>query len=152
MNHRWMNDAESLWVIILTFPSTNGRYSTELLDKVKEMAEGVVVEDAPVFKTRDEIMKKQQVRLWTHAHTEICWQEKSFVYSSLFHHRVDDRLSRIIPSGRVGSSLKTDGTQLLCTCIQAVLLTSLATFHMVLQSYTVYEQCRIVTPWWLFCF
>ncbi|KAM6911011.1 CDKN2AIP N-terminal-like protein [Lycodopsis pacificus] len=36
------------------------RYSTELLDKVKDMAEGVVVEDAPVFKTRDEIMKKQQ--------------------------------------------------------------------------------------------
>ncbi|XP_071781115.1 CDKN2AIP N-terminal-like protein [Centroberyx gerrardi] len=38
------------------------RYSSELLDKVKEMAEGVVVEDAPVFKTRDEIMKKQQGR------------------------------------------------------------------------------------------
>ncbi|XP_040907728.1 CDKN2AIP N-terminal-like protein [Toxotes jaculatrix] len=38
------------------------RYSTELLDKVKEMAEGIVVEDAPVFKTRDEIMKKQQGR------------------------------------------------------------------------------------------
>ncbi|XP_049448571.1 CDKN2AIP N-terminal-like protein [Epinephelus fuscoguttatus] len=36
------------------------RYSTELLDKVKEMAEGIEVEDAPVFKTRDEIMKKQQ--------------------------------------------------------------------------------------------
>ncbi|XP_075957511.1 CDKN2AIP N-terminal-like protein [Anarhichas minor] len=38
------------------------RYSTELLDKVKDMAEGVVVEDAPVFKTREEIMKKQQGR------------------------------------------------------------------------------------------
>ncbi|XP_019941515.1 CDKN2AIP N-terminal-like protein [Paralichthys olivaceus] len=38
------------------------RYSTELLEKVKEMAEGIVVEDAPVFKTRDEIMKKQQGR------------------------------------------------------------------------------------------
>ncbi|XP_070839313.1 CDKN2AIP N-terminal-like protein [Chaetodon trifascialis] len=38
------------------------RYSTELLDKVKEMAEGIEVEDAPVFKTRDEIMKKQQGR------------------------------------------------------------------------------------------
>ncbi|KAK9536873.1 hypothetical protein VZT92_006626 [Zoarces viviparus] len=36
------------------------QYSTELLDKVKDMAEGVVVEDAPVFKTRGEIMKKQQ--------------------------------------------------------------------------------------------
>ncbi|XP_068600120.1 CDKN2AIP N-terminal-like protein [Brachionichthys hirsutus] len=36
------------------------RYSAELLDKVKEMAEGIEVEDAPVFKTRDEIMKKQQ--------------------------------------------------------------------------------------------
>lgn len=38
-------------------------YSAELLEKVKEMAEGIVVEDAPVFKTRDEIMKKQQVVL-----------------------------------------------------------------------------------------
>ncbi|XP_074467271.1 CDKN2AIP N-terminal-like protein [Sebastes fasciatus] len=38
------------------------RYSTELLEKVTEMAEGVVVEDAPIFKTRDEIMKKQQGR------------------------------------------------------------------------------------------
>ncbi|XP_029375723.1 CDKN2AIP N-terminal-like protein [Echeneis naucrates] len=38
------------------------RYSTELLKKVKEMAEGIVVEDAPVFKTRDEIIKKQQGR------------------------------------------------------------------------------------------
>ncbi|KAJ0004037.1 hypothetical protein NQD34_010251 [Periophthalmus magnuspinnatus] len=38
------------------------RYSEELLERVKEMAEGIVVEDAPVFKTRDEIMKKQQGR------------------------------------------------------------------------------------------
>ncbi|XP_026184557.1 CDKN2AIP N-terminal-like protein [Mastacembelus armatus] len=38
------------------------RYSTELLEKVKEMAEGIVVVDAPVFKTRDEIVKKQQGR------------------------------------------------------------------------------------------
>ncbi|KAK2828083.1 hypothetical protein Q5P01_019117 [Channa striata] len=38
------------------------RYSTELLDKVKEMAEGIVVEDAPVFKTRDEIVKNQKAR------------------------------------------------------------------------------------------
>uniref|UniRef100_A0A8C6SZ06 CDKN2A interacting protein N-terminal like n=1 Tax=Neogobius melanostomus TaxID=47308 RepID=A0A8C6SZ06_9GOBI len=38
------------------------RYSDELLERVKEMAEGIVVEDAPVFKTRDEIMKKQQGR------------------------------------------------------------------------------------------
>nr|XP_020467636.1 CDKN2AIP N-terminal-like protein [Monopterus albus] len=38
------------------------RYSTELLAKVTEMAEGIVVEDAPVFKTRDEIVKKQQGR------------------------------------------------------------------------------------------
>ncbi|MED6267073.1 hypothetical protein ILYODFUR_004350 [Ilyodon furcidens] len=38
------------------------RYSTELLEKVKEMAEGIVVVDAPVFKTRDEIMKNQQGR------------------------------------------------------------------------------------------
>ncbi|KAL4660011.1 CDKN2AIP N-terminal-like protein [Arapaima gigas] len=35
------------------------RYSQQLLDKVREMAEGIVVEDAPVFKTRDEIMKQQ---------------------------------------------------------------------------------------------
>ncbi|XP_013873865.1 CDKN2AIP N-terminal-like protein [Austrofundulus limnaeus] len=38
------------------------RYSSELLEKVKEMAEGIEVEDAPVFKTRDEIMKSQQGR------------------------------------------------------------------------------------------
>lgn len=38
------------------------RYSAELLERVKEMADGIVVEDAPVFKTRDEIMKKQQGR------------------------------------------------------------------------------------------
>ncbi|XP_071027142.1 CDKN2AIP N-terminal-like protein [Oncorhynchus clarkii lewisi] len=36
------------------------RYSPDLLEKMKEMAEGIVVEDAPVFKTRDEIMKKQK--------------------------------------------------------------------------------------------
>lgn len=51
----WFN--EVLYLII------DGRYSTELLEKVKEMAEGIVVEDAPVFKTRDEIVKKQQVCL-----------------------------------------------------------------------------------------
>ncbi|XP_054611585.1 CDKN2AIP N-terminal-like protein [Dunckerocampus dactyliophorus] len=38
------------------------RYSKELLEKVKEMADGIEVEDAPVFKTRDEIMKQQQGR------------------------------------------------------------------------------------------
>uniref|UniRef100_H3DF92 CDKN2A interacting protein N-terminal like n=2 Tax=Tetraodon nigroviridis TaxID=99883 RepID=H3DF92_TETNG len=38
------------------------RYSTELLDKVVEMAEGIDVADAPVFRTRDEIMKNQQGR------------------------------------------------------------------------------------------
>ncbi|XP_072301755.1 CDKN2AIP N-terminal-like protein [Eucyclogobius newberryi] len=37
------------------------RYSEELLQQVKEMAEGVEVEDAPVFKTRDEIMKQVRV-------------------------------------------------------------------------------------------
>lgn len=58
----WFN--EVLCLII------DGRYSTELLEKVKEMAEGIVVEDAPVFKTRDEIIKKQQVCLWTHTHTQ----------------------------------------------------------------------------------
>uniref|UniRef100_A0AAR2J019 XRN2-binding (XTBD) domain-containing protein n=1 Tax=Pygocentrus nattereri TaxID=42514 RepID=A0AAR2J019_PYGNA len=36
------------------------RYSQDLLDRVKEMANGIVVEDAPVFKTRDEIIKNQQ--------------------------------------------------------------------------------------------
>lgn len=30
-----------------------------------EMAEGIDVEDAPVFKTRDEIMKTQQVHIYT---------------------------------------------------------------------------------------
>ncbi|XP_061746696.1 CDKN2AIP N-terminal-like protein [Nerophis ophidion] len=38
------------------------RYNKELLEKVKEMAEGIEVEDAPVFKSRDEIMKQQQGR------------------------------------------------------------------------------------------
>uniref|UniRef100_M4A1G2 CDKN2A interacting protein N-terminal like n=1 Tax=Xiphophorus maculatus TaxID=8083 RepID=M4A1G2_XIPMA len=37
------------------------RYSAALLEKVKEMADGIMVEDAPVFKTRDEIIKSQQV-------------------------------------------------------------------------------------------
>ncbi|KAE8614194.1 hypothetical protein XENTR_v10008034 [Xenopus tropicalis] len=35
------------------------RYSNELLEKVFSMAEGIVVEDAPHFTTRDEIMKQQ---------------------------------------------------------------------------------------------
>ncbi|KAJ8347986.1 hypothetical protein SKAU_G00265750 [Synaphobranchus kaupii] len=35
------------------------RYSPVLLDKVKEMAEGIVVLDPPVFKTRDEIVKQK---------------------------------------------------------------------------------------------
>ncbi|XP_056098729.1 CDKN2AIP N-terminal-like protein [Rhinichthys klamathensis goyatoka] len=38
------------------------RYSPDLLEKVGEMAEGIVVEDAPVFKTRDELIKEQQQR------------------------------------------------------------------------------------------
>ncbi|CAG5871322.1 unnamed protein product [Menidia menidia] len=40
----------------------NGRYNTELLEKVKEMADGIIVDDAPIFKTRDEIMKNQKGR------------------------------------------------------------------------------------------
>ncbi|XP_016306886.1 CDKN2AIP N-terminal-like protein isoform X2 [Sinocyclocheilus anshuiensis] len=36
------------------------RYDPVLLEKVSEMAEGIVVEDAPVFKTRDELIKQQQ--------------------------------------------------------------------------------------------
>ncbi|CAM5132636.1 unnamed protein product [Eretmochelys imbricata] len=35
-------------------------YSKDLLDKVTEMAEGIEVEGAPQFTTRDEIMKKHQ--------------------------------------------------------------------------------------------
>ncbi|XP_063059981.1 CDKN2AIP N-terminal-like protein [Engraulis encrasicolus] len=38
------------------------RYSPDLLERVQGMAEGVVVEDAPVFKTRDEIVKQQKQR------------------------------------------------------------------------------------------
>ncbi|XP_005989403.1 CDKN2AIP N-terminal-like protein [Latimeria chalumnae] len=34
------------------------RYSEELMERVTEMAEGIEVEDAPQFTTRDEIMKK----------------------------------------------------------------------------------------------
>ncbi|XP_066573012.1 CDKN2AIP N-terminal-like protein [Amia ocellicauda] len=36
------------------------RYSPDLMEKVKEMAEGITVEDAPIFKTRDEIMKDRR--------------------------------------------------------------------------------------------
>ncbi|XP_049598945.1 CDKN2AIP N-terminal-like protein [Syngnathus scovelli] len=36
------------------------RYNAEVLDKVKEMAQGIEVEDAPVFVTRDDIMKRKQ--------------------------------------------------------------------------------------------
>ncbi|MBN3315412.1 C2AIL protein, partial [Atractosteus spatula] len=36
------------------------RYSPDLMEKVKEMAEGIEVEDAPTFKTRDEIMKEKR--------------------------------------------------------------------------------------------
>lgn len=37
------------------------RYDAVLLERVKEMAEGIVVKDAPVFKTKDELMKQHQV-------------------------------------------------------------------------------------------
>ncbi|XP_053156045.1 CDKN2AIP N-terminal-like protein [Hemicordylus capensis] len=36
-------------------------YNQDLLDKVTEMAEGIEVEDAPHFTTRDEIMKRNQL-------------------------------------------------------------------------------------------
>ncbi|XP_075131038.1 CDKN2AIP N-terminal-like protein [Leptodactylus fuscus] len=36
------------------------RYSEELLERVQNMAEGIEVEDAPHFTTRDEIMKRTQ--------------------------------------------------------------------------------------------
>lgn len=63
-------------VILINIPFSfhNDRYSTELLEKVREMAEGIEVEDAPVFKTRDEIMKKQQVNLWTCTDRHTCHQ------------------------------------------------------------------------------
>nr|XP_057943968.1 CDKN2AIP N-terminal-like protein [Doryrhamphus excisus] len=38
------------------------RYSTELLEKVKGMADGIEVEDAPVFTMRNEIVEQQQGR------------------------------------------------------------------------------------------
>lgn len=95
-------------VLLYTFLSTNGRYSTELLEKVKEMAEGIEVEDAPVFKTRDEIVKKQQVNLYTHS-TSVHMltygkiKRELFMFSCL-HHRDDDLLSPIIsPTGLVRS-------------------------------------------------
>ncbi|XP_069826164.1 CDKN2AIP N-terminal-like protein [Dendropsophus ebraccatus] len=34
------------------------RYSEELLEKVQSMAEGIEIEDAPQFTTRDDIMKR----------------------------------------------------------------------------------------------
>ncbi|XP_048022825.1 CDKN2AIP N-terminal-like protein [Megalobrama amblycephala] len=36
------------------------RYNPELLERVREMADGIDVEDAPVFKTRDELIQQQQ--------------------------------------------------------------------------------------------
>lgn len=83
----WFN--EVLCLII------DGRYSTELLEKVKEMAEGIVVEDAPVFKTRDEIVKKQQVCLWTHTNTAYTYSYNDSLCSwiSLLRYRVDDQTS-----------------------------------------------------------
>ncbi|XP_016410919.1 CDKN2AIP N-terminal-like protein [Sinocyclocheilus rhinocerous] len=42
------------------------RYDPVLLEKVSEMAEGIVVEDAPVFKTRDELIKQQQQQKKVH--------------------------------------------------------------------------------------
>ncbi|XP_077122165.1 CDKN2AIP N-terminal-like protein [Ranitomeya variabilis] len=36
------------------------RYSDELLERVQSMAEGIEVEDAPHFTTRDDIMKRNQ--------------------------------------------------------------------------------------------
>ncbi|XP_030068977.1 CDKN2AIP N-terminal-like protein isoform X2 [Microcaecilia unicolor] len=36
------------------------RYSGDLLGRVVEMAEGIEVQDAPQFATRDEIMKRQR--------------------------------------------------------------------------------------------
>ncbi|XP_078509421.1 CDKN2AIP N-terminal-like protein [Lissotriton helveticus] len=36
------------------------RYSDELLDRVNNMAEGIHVEDAPHFTTRDSVMKQQR--------------------------------------------------------------------------------------------
>ncbi|XP_038636887.1 CDKN2AIP N-terminal-like protein [Scyliorhinus canicula] len=36
------------------------RYSEQLMEKVLEMADGVNVEDAPTFTTRDEIINKQK--------------------------------------------------------------------------------------------
>lgn len=39
------------------------RYNPELLERVREMADGIDVEDAPVFKTRDELIKQQQQKV-----------------------------------------------------------------------------------------
>ena len=97
-----MKDAELLSLL------SNGRYSTELLEKVKEMAEGIVVEDAPVFKTRDEIMKKQQVSLWKHTHT----------YTSVDNSKIFIVYFSLLSQGRWPAHLfslcqqKSDGTQL----------------------------------------
>ncbi|XP_038844942.1 CDKN2AIP N-terminal-like protein isoform X1 [Salvelinus namaycush] len=52
------------------------RYSPDLLEKMKEMAEGIVVEDAPVFKTRDEIMKNQNLR----SSAPMCFLKSMLVY------------------------------------------------------------------------
>uniref|UniRef100_A0AAQ4RQ00 CDKN2A interacting protein N-terminal like n=1 Tax=Gasterosteus aculeatus aculeatus TaxID=481459 RepID=A0AAQ4RQ00_GASAC len=74
------------------------RYSSVLLEKVKDMAEGVVVEDAPVFKTRDEIMKKQKVCLSrTHPHTSCVSKSLTrFMFSSLLSVSDGTRCSQMV--------------------------------------------------------
>lgn len=91
-------------MLVLTKCLTGLRYSTELLDRVKEMAEGIVVEDAPVFKTRDEIMKKQQVISEDPYRKLLRKKEKNNPSSPFFSCRVDDNLPRIIRLSKTGGS------------------------------------------------
>uniref|UniRef100_A0A3P9LJM3 CDKN2A interacting protein N-terminal like n=1 Tax=Oryzias latipes TaxID=8090 RepID=A0A3P9LJM3_ORYLA len=59
------------------------RYSSELLERVKAMAEGIVVDEAPIFKTRDEIMKNQPVLPSTDITASKPWSPLDFLWFSI---------------------------------------------------------------------
>lgn len=67
-----VHSAVRVWNYLTNSPFINVSYSRELLEKVVEMAEGIEVEDAPVFKTRDEIVRNQQVHFLTHTQMLNC--------------------------------------------------------------------------------
>ncbi|KAG8579193.1 hypothetical protein GDO81_010745 [Engystomops pustulosus] len=60
-HYRGENDMDKLLALSMVWANhvfMGCRYSEELLKKVQDMAEGIEVEDAPHFTTRDEIVKR----------------------------------------------------------------------------------------------